>query len=90
MGAGHVPPAVLEAIEEAVARVPVVAGVRPEAGQMLRETYGFRGSEGDLRASGAIPAPALSPAGARLKLIACLGAGLGGEALREAFRDDDP
>ena len=90
MGAGHLPPPVLEAVEEAAARLPVVACVRPERGQMLRGTYGFRGSEGDLRASGAIPAPILSPAAARLKLVACLGAGLRAAALREVFRDDDP
>lgn len=89
LGAGHVPPAVLEAVREAAARVPVIACLRPERGRMLRSTYGFTGSEGDLRASGAIPAGLLSPAAARMKLVACLGAGLRGRALRETFRDDD-
>ena len=56
---------------------------------MLRATYGFEGAEGDVRASGAMPAPALSAAAARIKLIACLGAGLSGEELRSAFAPDD-
>jgi L-asparaginase len=43
---------------------------------MLHATYGFEGSERDLRASGAIPAPFLSPVAARIALLCCLGAGL--------------
>ena len=89
LGAGHVPPPFLRALERAAARVPVVATVRPERGGILRATYGFEGAEGDLRASGAVCAGGLSPAAARVKLMACLGAGCDRAALAEAFAPDD-
>jgi L-asparaginase len=54
----------------------VVLAVRPERGALLSFTYGFEGAEGDLRATGAIPAGALSPQAARMKLLACLGSHL--------------
>jgi L-asparaginase len=82
LGAGHVSPAVLDVL--AGAGVPVVACVRPERGALLHATYGFRGAEGDVRATGAIPAATLSPQAARIRLLAALGAGLSGEPLREA------
>ena len=89
LGAGHAPPAFMDALRAAAARVPVVACVRPSRGEILHETYGFEGSERDLRASGAICAGALSPAAARIKLLACLGAGLDSDALAAAFAPDD-
>jgi L-asparaginase len=75
-GAGHLTPGMLAALHEVVARVPAVATVRPERGSMLHSTYGFDGSERDLRASGAVCAPFLSAAAARMALLCCLGAGL--------------
>jgi L-asparaginase len=75
-GAGHLTPGMLGALRDSVARVPVVATVRPERGSMLHSTYGFDGSERDLRASGAVCAPFLSAAAARMALLCCLGAGL--------------
>jgi L-asparaginase len=89
LGAGHLPPGALDAVEAAARRVPVVATVRPERGTVLRDTYGFRGSERDLRASGVIVAGRRSPAAARIALIAALGAGLSGDALRRVFDADD-
>ncbi|HEY3019226.1 MAG TPA: asparaginase domain-containing protein [Solirubrobacteraceae bacterium] len=89
LGAGHAPPAFMEALRAAAARVPVVACVRPSRGEILHETYGFEGSERDLRASGAICAGALSPAAARIKLLACLGARLDRDGLAAAFAPDD-
>jgi L-asparaginase/Glu-tRNA(Gln) amidotransferase subunit D len=55
----------------------------------MHATYGFQGAEGDLRASGAVCAGALSPAAARVKLLACLGAGLDHGAIAMAFAPDD-
>ena len=75
LGAGHAPPAFLAACAAAAAEVPVVAAVRPESGRILRETYGFEGSERDVRKAGLILAPTLSAAAARITLMACLGAG---------------
>jgi L-asparaginase len=76
LGAGHLPPAVLDVLREATERVPVVITCRPDRSSMLFATYGFDGAERDLRASGAICAPFLSAAAARMALLACLGAGL--------------
>jgi len=89
LGAGHTPPPFLAALHAAAERVPVVVTVRPERGAILRSTYGFDGAEGDLRAGRLICAGALSPAAARIKLLACLGAGLQGDALAAAFAPDD-
>lgn len=75
-GAGHLSPALLEELHAAVARVPVVLTCRPVRSSMLVETYGFEGAERDLRSSGALCAPFLSPAAARIVLLCCLGAGL--------------
>ncbi|MEA2190164.1 MAG: L-asparaginase, partial [Solirubrobacteraceae bacterium] len=75
LGAGHVAPAVLRALREVAAAVPVAITLRPEGGRLLHETYGFEGAEGDLRDSGALAAGALSPQAARMILLAGLGAG---------------
>ena len=90
LGAGHAPPAFLAACRAAATRVPVVACVRPEAGRILRATYGFEGAERDVRAAGLILAPALSPAAARITLMACLGAGYSPVAIAGAFGPGDP
>lgn len=89
LGAGHAPPAFMEGVERAAQAVPVVATTRVPRGGLLRDTYGFRGSEVDLRASAAIPAGLLTPAAARMKLLACLGADLAAPDIARAFADDD-
>ena len=89
LGAGHVSPAFLAGLERAAASVAVVATARPERGSILHGTYGFEGAEGDVRASGALCAGALSPAAARVKLMACLGAGLDRAGIAAAFAPDD-
>jgi L-asparaginase len=90
LGAGHAPPAFLAACAGAAAEVPVVACVRPESGRILRTTYGFEGAERDVRDAGMILAPALSPAAARITLMACLGAGYSRVAIAAAFAPSDP
>jgi L-asparaginase len=87
LGAGHLPPPMLKALS--AAPVPVVATSRSERGSILRSTYGFEGSEADLRAAGIVAAGLLSPAAARIKLLACLGAGLDRSAIAAAFAPDD-
>ncbi len=84
LGAGHVAPAVLAAVRDAAGRMPVAACVRPERGALLRATYGFPGAEPDLRAAGVLDAGGRSPQAARMRLLAALGAGLRGDALRAA------
>jgi L-asparaginase len=89
LGAGHTPPPFLAALRRTATRIPVVATVRPERGAILHGTYAFDGAEGDLRASPIICAGALSPAAARMKLMACLGAGYTRVATAGAFATDD-
>jgi L-asparaginase len=85
LGAGHVAPAVLRALREAAAAVPVAVTLRPERGLLLRETYGFEGAEGDVRCSGALAAGSLSAPAARMVLLAGLGGGASRAALEAAL-----
>lgn len=87
LGAGHVPPAALEALREV--RVPVVAAVRPERGAVLHGTYGFEGAEGDVREAVAACAGGISPQAARIVLLGCLASGLSGADLKRAFAPFD-
>ena len=89
LGAGHLRSALLDLWAEAADRMPVTAYCRPERGVILNSTYGYRGSERDLRESDIIPTGFLSPQAARMKLLACLGAGLTIDEMRWAFRQDD-
>jgi L-asparaginase len=85
LGAGHVAPAVLAALREVAAAVPVALTVRPARGALLRDTYGFEGAEADLRGSGGLPAGSLSPQAARMILLAALGSGAQPAALASAL-----
>src|SRR4051812_18332252 len=89
LGAGHLAPEVLEIWGEAAKEIAVVAYCRPERGVVLNATYGYAGSERDLRGTNIIPAGFLSPQAARMKLLACLAAGLGVAETREVFGPDD-
>ena len=89
LGAGHTPPPFLAALKRAAAAVPIVVTVRPERGSILRDTYAFEGAERDLRSGPLICAAALSPAAARMKLMACLGAGYARGAIAGAYVPDD-
>jgi len=89
LGAGHLAPALLDLWGEAAERIPVVAYCRPERGVILNGTYGYPGSEQDLRGTSIIPAGFLSPQAARMKLVACLAAGLSLREIARAFRPDD-
>jgi L-asparaginase len=89
LGAGHLHPELMELWAEAADRIPVVAYCRPERGVVLHGTYGYAGSERELRRTQIIPAGFLSPQAARMKLLACLASGLGVAETREVFRPDD-
>ena len=89
LGAGHMTPDLLELWAQASDRIPVVAYCRPERGVILNSTYGYAGSEMDLRLTNLIPAGFLSPQAARMKLLACLASGLSADAVRDAFSQDD-
>jgi L-asparaginase len=75
-GAGHLSASAIRELRTALERIPVVITCRPDRPSMLFDTYGFEGAERDLRESGAVCAPFLSPQAARIALLCCLGAGL--------------
>lgn len=69
LGGGHGPPKVADAVERVVAAgKPVVLASRTGAGVVLRQTYGFVGSETDLLSRGAWSAGLLNGAKARVLL----------------------
>ena len=89
LGAGHLAPELLALWAGAAEDIPVIGYCRPERGVVLTGTYGYEGSERDLRGTGIIPAGFLSPQAARMKLLACLAAGLSIPEVRWAFSQDD-
>jgi L-asparaginase len=89
LGAGHLAPPLLDLWAEAAERIAVIAYSRPERGVVLTGTYGYAGSERDLRGTNVIPVGFLSPQAARMKLLACLAAGLAIDEVRWAFSQDD-
>jgi L-asparaginase len=76
LGAGHVPEAMLPAVDRTLAAgVPLVVSARPEHGGTLTRTYGFPGSETDLAERGAILAGTASAWKARIRVLVGLGLG---------------
>lgn len=84
-GAGHTPPDVLQVLQEVATAKPVVAVPRPWRGALLHATYGFAGSEADLRSGAIACAGTLAAPAARIALLACLGAGFDLPAIRAFF-----
>lgn len=74
-GGGHVPAGVVATIEELATRMPVVLASRTGSGELLRETYGFAGSESDVLARGALSAGALDGRKARVVVSVALAGG---------------
>jgi L-asparaginase len=89
LGGGHMTPELLELWAAKAAEIPIVVYCRPERGTVLTATYGYEASERDLREAGVIPAGFLSPQAIRMKLLACLSAGLDIPAIRHRFSQDD-
>lgn len=86
MGGGHVPAAVAEKLGEISEEVPVVLASRTGSGDVLERTYGFVGSEIDLKKRGLIPAGMLDGLKARLMLGLLLRIGASREEIEDAFR----
>jgi L-asparaginase len=85
-GAGHVPATMVGPLARLAARIPVVLASRIGVGPVLSVTYGFPGSEADLRARGLIGAGFLDAYKARILLRVLLSAGADRATIGEAFR----
>lgn len=85
LGGGHVPSVMVEGLEALAGEMPVVLASRTGSGEVLRNTYGFPGSETDLLERGLIPAGMLDGPKARLLLSLLLRSGAGGEEIRKHF-----
>ncbi len=85
LGGGHVPARMVPALERLAGRLPVVLASRTGGGELLRETYGFPGSERDLLARGLVPAGFLDGPKARVLLSLLLATGAGTDEVRTAF-----
>jgi L-asparaginase len=86
-GAGHVPVPVADKLKELTTVMPVVLASRTGSGEMLRHTYGFRGSERDIMAGGLIGAGYLDGPKARILLSLLLSSGADREQVAAAFAE---
>ncbi len=85
LGGGHLPAAMLPAVDEAVAGMPVVLSSRTHAGEALRATYGFPSAEVDLLSRGLLSSGWLEARKARVLLSLLLGDRQETNAMRDRF-----
>ncbi len=86
-GGGHVPGSLAPMLGELAARMPVVLASRTGSGEVLRETYGFVGSESDLFKRGLISAGLLDGLKSRVLLSLLLASGASRDAIAKSFAE---
>jgi L-asparaginase len=86
-GGGHVPEPLAPVLGELTARMPVVLASRTGSGEVLRETYGFEGSESDLLNRGLISAGLLDGLKSRVLLSLLLASGASRDAIAKSFAE---
>lgn len=84
-GGGHVASKAVGALEELAQQMPVVFASRTGAGEVLKQTYGFAGSERDLLSRGLISAGFLDARKARILLSLLLATNMGLDGVSGAF-----
>ncbi|WOT40653.1 asparaginase [Streptomyces coeruleorubidus] len=84
-GAGHVPMACVDALTDLTKRMPVILATRTGSGPVLKQTYGFPGSESDLLGRGLTSASTLDPVKARILLQLLLMTGADKDQIAQAF-----
>ncbi len=89
MGAGHLPQWLVEPAQELAMRIPVVMTSRTRRAPVLRTTYGFPGSERDLRSRGVLAAGLLDTFKARMLLLLLLRSGASHDEVRHRFQQLD-
>ena len=82
---GRLPPAMVEPLAGLAGEIPVVLASRTGSGEVLKNTYGFPGSETDLLGRGLINAGMLNGPKARLFLSLLLRSGVSNEEVAEGF-----
>jgi L-asparaginase len=85
LGGGHVPSHMAEHLGSLATKMPVVLASRTGGGEVLRNTYGFPGSETDLLGRGLISAGMLDGPKARLYLSLLLRSGAEKQEMTLAF-----
>jgi L-asparaginase len=84
-GGGHVPSWVVPILAKVAEQIPVVFTSRTNAGESLRNTYAYPGSESDLISHGLIPAVSVGTSHAAVLLRLLLMAGVERDALAWCF-----
>ncbi|MGH8889190.1 MAG: asparaginase [Acidothermaceae bacterium] len=85
MGGGHVPSGIVAILDDLAGRMPVVLASRAGAGEVLRVTYSYSGSEVDLLDRGLVRAGYLDGLKARILLSLLLAAGSDSRAIAAAL-----
>ena len=84
-GGGHVPSWIVPILAKVTEEIPVVFTSRTNAGEGLRKTYAYPGSESDLISHGLVPAVSVGTSHATVLLRLLLMAGIGRDALPWCF-----